>query len=154
MTSVAPTADIPPRDQLKGEEAMNGYTVSTACGRSVLIRPCVGGSEVQFAVISTYGNIVEAVNFDAGQLPGVLGALEQAQEDADREHLGDLEVQEESRLDHLIEAELAANTTHCLKGHELTPENSYESRPGVKGCRQCRGEQNVYWRKENGLAWR
>jgi len=38
--------------------------------------------------------------------------------------------------------------THCPKGHEYTPENTYHNKS--KGCRQCRQCQREYMRKKMG----
>jgi hypothetical protein len=31
-----------------------------------------------------------------------------------------------------------ARKTHCIRGHEFTPENTFEQTGGGRGCRQCR----------------
>ncbi len=33
-----------------------------------------------------------------------------------------------------------ARKTHCIHGHEYTPENTYHRREGWRGCRTCRRE--------------
>lgn len=30
------------------------------------------------------------------------------------------------------------NKTHCVRGHEFTPENTYQQAGGGRGCRECR----------------
>lgn len=125
-----------------------GYTISTACERSVLIRPCFGGEAVQLCIIGKRGGIQEAVSFNATQLPGVIGALERAGEEAEREWLGEAKVAEDNQLDRLAAVELAAKATHCPKGHLLDAENTYRRGNG-KGCRTCRREGNA-WTLEGG----
>jgi hypothetical protein len=35
-----------------------------------------------------------------------------------------------------------ARKTHCKNGHEFTPENTYEIRPGWRACRQCKRDHD------------
>jgi hypothetical protein len=64
---------------------MQGFTVPAVGGRSVLVRSGWGGEAVQLAIVSVYGNIIEAVDLDRAQLPAVLGALRRSQAVADRD---------------------------------------------------------------------
>jgi hypothetical protein len=41
-----------------------------------------------------------------------------------------------------------ARKTHCIRGHELTPENIYSG----KGWRECRTCQKIYWRRQREKA--
>lgn len=41
-----------------------------------------------------------------------------------------------------------AAKTHCIRGHEFTPENIYAV-PGGRACRTCRRERNREWMREN-----
>jgi hypothetical protein len=36
---------------------------------------------------------------------------------------------------------LSARKTHCLRGHEFTPENTYVKPSGIRECRTCRDGQ-------------
>lgn len=130
---------------------MSGHTIPTADGRSVLIRPCLSGEGVQLGIVGKRRSLVEAVSFDPSQLPGLLGSLEQAAEEAQREFAENMEVAESDLLDRLAAAEAAANATHCPEGHRLSPANSFHTVPG-KGCRTCRREGNFWYRRERGLA--
>jgi hypothetical protein len=51
---------------------------------------------------------------------------------------------------------LNAAKTHCQRGHEFTPENTYpaQARPGVigRGCRTCRREYMRLRRARQGAA--
>jgi hypothetical protein len=38
-----------------------------------------------------------------------------------------------------------ANRTHCPKGHEYTPDNTYKMPKGGRGCRPCRREYTRRW---------
>lgn len=44
-----------------------------------------------------------------------------------------------------------ANRTHCKRGHEFTPENTYMRSPGTRGCRECR-RQNDRTARRNAAA--
>lgn len=128
---------------------MSDFTVSTACGRSVLIRDCQGGEAVQLGIIGKRGGMVEAVSFDAAQLPGLIDGLARAGEEAERIFLAGRVDARASLLDLLADAEARANATHCEHGHELTKANSFRQGNG-KGCRTCRREGN-YWHKRGLL---
>jgi hypothetical protein len=41
-----------------------------------------------------------------------------------------------------------ARKTHCVHGHEFTPENTYVTRRGQRHCRECsrRRDRKAYWR--------
>lgn len=67
-----------------------GFTVPVQGGRSLQIRPGYNGECVQIAIVSTRGNVIEAVTVDAGQLPGVIGGLRRSREIADRDLMGAL----------------------------------------------------------------
>lgn len=41
-------------------------------------------------------------------------------------------------------ADRNANKTHCLQGHEFTPDNTYRKPEGGRSCRRCR----MAWRKK------
>ena len=41
------------------------------------------------------------------------------------------------------------NKTHCPKGHEFTPENTYIQKDGWKGCRVCRNNATYAYRERN-----
>lgn len=44
-----------------------------------------------------------------------------------------------------------ANQTHCINGHEFTPENTYVRREGWRMCRECsRLRWKTTWRKTDG----
>lgn len=45
------------------------------------------------------------------------------------------------------ETETARNAgkTHCLKGHEFSPENTYHTKEGWRGCKQCRLQRMRDW---------
>lgn len=44
--------------------------------------------------------------------------------------------------------------THCKRGHELTPENSYRLKAGSKVCKQCKreGMARRYQQQKQGVA--
>lgn len=39
--------------------------------------------------------------------------------------------------------------THCVNGHEFTPENTYRTKRGVRRCRQCARDLDARRRAEN-----
>lgn len=134
--------------------------ISTLDGQRVTIRPEGGALRLSIeGEAGEWGAWLSAQPHDASDVLRRLRKCFAAVEDA-ADELAIALYEDELARDHChasLEAALAAGVkpSHCEHcGCELTPENSYESRPGIKGCRQCRGEQNVYWRKEHGLAWR
>ena len=64
---------------------MQGITVPTIGGRSLLVRSGHAGDTVQLAIVSVHGNIIEAVSLDRAQLPAAVGALKKSQKTADRD---------------------------------------------------------------------
>lgn len=42
-----------------------------------------------------------------------------------------------------------AAQTHCVKGHEFTPENTYRRPEGERECRACRRDQLLAWKERN-----
>lgn len=80
----------------------------------------------------------------------------------DGRHLGKLHVDHRCRNplccnpDHLemvtnAENRRRARPTHCKRGHELTPENSYiRSNGSGKQCRQCSLDRSRQWWRTNG----
>lgn len=57
---------------------MTEYTLPTLEGRSIQVRPCDEGSPrplVQVAILSTRGNIMEAVTIEAGDILGLCAGL-------------------------------------------------------------------------------
>ena len=38
-----------------------------------------------------------------------------------------------------------ANKTHCINGHEFTPENTYQRPDGGRNCRACGRENTARW---------
>jgi len=135
---------------------MDGYKTPAAGGRSVLVRPCIWTPAVQLGIVSTYGNIIEDVSLDATQLPGLLGTLELASEEAAREsdeaRISQEAAAKESLLDRLAAAEKQRHATHCPKGHELTSGNTCVAGGNRRACRRCRSEGNYWWKKRNGVA--
>ncbi len=87
---------------------MQDYTVTLASGRAVQARPCVDGEGVQLAILSVHGNPLAWVSLDATELPGVLGALKQAQGAAERDLMGALG-QRERKARKSYQAALARN---------------------------------------------
>lgn len=157
-TDVAPgslTSPFLPCKPGKGE-AVQELTIPTADGRLVKIRSCLGGEAIQIGIIGKRGGLVEAVSFDAHQLPHLLGALESVADEAieqyNRELTQGMAAMEASLLDRLAEAEAAANATHCPEGHELTPENTFRKGANGKGCRTCRANENVWHKKAAGRS--
>ena len=67
---------------------MKRHIVPARGGRGVLVRPGRDGEAVQLGILSTRGNIMQAVDLDRGQLPALVAALESSQELADRDLLG------------------------------------------------------------------
>lgn len=132
---------------------MDGYKTPAGGGRSVLVRPCLGGRGIQLAIVSTYGSIMEAVTLDGGQHHSLLGTIEHAASEADAERCAEKagadEAARTSLLDRLAEAERAKTATHCTEGHELDEENTYHAGGGRKGCRRCRREKNYWWQKQH-----
>ncbi len=50
-------------------------------------------------------------------------------------------------------AAINSRKTHCIHGHEFTPENTYVPRPGVRHCRACaRDRQAAYAARKRGEA--
>jgi HNH endonuclease len=49
-----------------------------------------------------------------------------------------------------------ARKTHCKRGHELTPENTYtpSNRPTERWCRICQRAKNTRWRRSRGIPER
>jgi hypothetical protein len=45
--------------------------------------------------------------------------------------------------------------THCIKGHELTEENTYRnpSFPNIKVCRICSEKSRTQWKKDHPKYW-
>lgn len=109
---------------------MGGDSVSAipvGGGRGVQVRPCVDGVAVQLGVLSTRGNLVEAVTLDASQLAGLIGALKQAQLDADAERAAVIE-RNKIRRTASYEAALARNP--WLNGEKkVFPDETYIERP-------------------------
>jgi len=131
---------------------MDGFTIPTACGRSVLVRTCVGGGAIQVGIIGRRGGMVEAFSLDATQLSSFMGCLEQAGSEANA-YLADLEdANHADLLDRLAEAERQAKSDRCLNGHHLDRENTYKSADGRRHCRICRRERVKKKRRERGLA--
>jgi hypothetical protein len=57
---------------------MTEYTLPTLEGRTLLVRPCDAANPrplVQVAILSTRGNIIEAVTIEAGDVLGLCGGL-------------------------------------------------------------------------------
>lgn len=80
---------------------MKGFTIPAGGGRGVLVRPGRDGDVVQLAIVSTRGNIMNAVTLDRGQVPALVDALAQSQEQADRDLMGALaRKQREARSRH------------------------------------------------------
>jgi hypothetical protein len=132
-------------------------------GRTLQIRPTLGGDGVQLGIIGKRGGLIEAFCVEHAQIPAFVFALDSVSEEAwadlqaapPRERLPFevAEPHERDLLGLLAQAEAERNATHCPEGHELTAENSYQRRPGVKGCRRCRRERN-FWtgrRREGAL---
>lgn len=143
------TLEAPSRKYPTEGDNLREFTLPTACGRSVLLRHCSGDAAIQIGIIGKRGGMVEAVSFDATQLPGLIGYLDQMSEEL-RTKDAELDVAaKDSLLDRLSEAEAKAKATHCEAGHPLTPSNSFRKGNG-KGCRTCRREGNHYWQR--GLA--
>lgn len=48
---------------------------------------------------------------------------------------------------------LNVKKTHCIRGHEFTPENTYEppKRPGTRQCRTCRRASGANYRERNSI---
>ena len=46
-----------------------------------------------------------------------------------------------------------ARQTHCLRGHEFTPENTYRPQ-GTRQCRECKRERDRNYRKTNPKKYR
>lgn len=44
------------------------------------------------------------------------------------------------------------NQTHCKRGHEFTPENTYLDKRGGRGCRQCINAKGRAWRAKRDAA--
>lgn len=65
--------------------SMGARRVSAEGGRQLQVGPCIGGGALQVAVISTRGNIMEAVNIPVSDFGALMAAIEAAKEDADRE---------------------------------------------------------------------
>ena len=61
------------------------------------------------------------------------------------------------KMCHVRRDNLKARQTHCLHGHEFSPENTYRKSNGTRACRECmkrwekeRGPRgSEYWRKTN-----
>lgn len=60
-------------------------------GRGVLVRSGALGDCVQLALISVYGNVLEAVTLDRAQLPALRGGLDRAARAVDRDLLAALD---------------------------------------------------------------
>lgn len=39
--------------------------------------------------------------------------------------------------------------THCIHGHEYTPENTYIKSTGFRGCKKCKNNQTVAYRAKH-----
>ena len=44
--------------------------------------------------------------------------------------------------------------THCVRGHEFSPENTYIRKDGGRGCRQCNNERVKKWYEKNSIKHR
>ena len=40
--------------------------------------------------------------------------------------------------------------THCVHGHEFTPQNTYVRREGTRNCKTCQRASERKWREKNG----
>lgn len=134
-----------------------GIRVAGTEGRTMNVRPTLGGDGIQLAILGKRGGIVEAFSVDLAQIPSLVMGIDLVSEYAwetfhaapARERLPWEVADPYERARARADAERDA--THCSAGHEMAPENSYQKRPGVKGCRRCRRERNTWWRKEHGL---
>jgi len=65
-----------------------------------------------------------------------------------------LHVQAVCHICHHKRDNLKAKQTHCIRGHEFTPENTFRKPNGNRGCKECRkmhdknrGRDAEYWRE-------
>ncbi len=42
--------------------------------------------------------------------------------------------------------------THCVHGHEFTPENTYDTPAGYRKCRRCAADREIRYRKRRRLV--
>lgn len=96
-------------------------------GRELLVRPCHEGDGVQIAIVSTRGNIIEAVTFDASNVGAVTGAVEAAAELAGRDLMAALAKREQEASER-YKAALKRNP--WLNGSKkVDPAETYIARP-------------------------
>lgn len=64
---------------------MEKWTLAAGGGRSLLVRPCVGGAHLQLAVVSTRGNIIEDATIPAESAPALIELIRRAAHVAERD---------------------------------------------------------------------
>lgn len=67
------------------------------------------------------------------------------------EHLEAVTMQENTLRGDTLPAANAAKT-HCARGHEFTPENTYRTRRGSRACRECQRQATREWRERQAVA--
>lgn len=67
------------------------------------------------------------------------------------EHLEAVTIRENTLRGDTLPAQNAAKT-HCAKGHEFTPENTYTTKRGNRACRECQRAATREWREKQAAA--
>lgn len=100
---------------------MAEYRLPTLEGRELLIRPCIAASrpQLQLALISTYGNLIEAVTLEAGDAFGLARGAGRVARVAHQQHERHLRLESALAQKRYLAA-LARNPWHnqSREGHE------------------------------------